>query len=511
MSVQHRPMWLGLSLLLGLSAVLRWHGVDDTVLWFDEAYSFWFASQPLGDLWTTIPNMEPHPPLYYTMLKAWMIFGDSEAALRSLSVLFGVATVPVVFLFGRIIGGPWVGLNAALIFALSPLNIAFAQQARPYAVLTFFAATAMCGTAWLVSHPHKATVPLFSGTTFGARHRAWAALIVGTAMSLWLHNLSIFLPMTLSVIGAIFYFYGVPKRRVFAANGILAGLFVLGLWGPFLPWLWTQTQNVSGAFWIAPLTVQDFSTTVMYLFAPIITSFEATAPLFFAVFISLAAFGYRFLKRQRQPMTAYMLAAFVILPLVFEVLVSVTFRPLLLAKSLMWTALPFYVLIAVGALDLQKLWMRWAAVSLICLAFLSSDPKAYFGHGDEGWGVIADLIARQATSDDAVFFVPNSVEIPFVYYFPKTLKSAPQLIPLPAPFPAVGLDNPYPAGQMGEPALTAQDVTKALTTAKAFSTIWLITRRVEFDPGDHLVMGLSRQRSSIKTWAFLGVTVYRFR
>src|SRR3954468_1549371 len=65
--------------------------------WLDEAYSAWFASRGWHELWTIVPTYEPHPPFYYSLLKLWRdLFGDSAVALRGLSVLLSVLTVPVV-------------------------------------------------------------------------------------------------------------------------------------------------------------------------------------------------------------------------------------------------------------------------------------------------------------------------------------------------------------------------------------------------------------------------------
>ena len=46
------------------------------------------------------------PPLYYVLLHGWMgVFGDSDLAVRSLSGVIGVVTVPLVWLAGRRFGG----------------------------------------------------------------------------------------------------------------------------------------------------------------------------------------------------------------------------------------------------------------------------------------------------------------------------------------------------------------------------------------------------------------------
>src|SRR6478672_11226701 len=80
-----------------LALFMRLGHIGSRPIWLDEAFSQWFSSQSFHYLWTVLPSYEVHPPFYYSLLKAWRwIAGDSALALRSLSVLFAIATVPIV-------------------------------------------------------------------------------------------------------------------------------------------------------------------------------------------------------------------------------------------------------------------------------------------------------------------------------------------------------------------------------------------------------------------------------
>ena len=71
--------------------------------WLDEAISGLAARDYsfVGSIKDFLPG-DTHPPLYYLLLKFWTnIFGFSEISMRNLSVIFGVATVYVVYLLGR--------------------------------------------------------------------------------------------------------------------------------------------------------------------------------------------------------------------------------------------------------------------------------------------------------------------------------------------------------------------------------------------------------------------------
>ncbi|MFI5028051.1 MAG: glycosyltransferase family 39 protein, partial [Solirubrobacterales bacterium] len=90
-------------------------------------------------VWTS----ESTPPLYYAFAWLWShLFGVHEVGLRSLSALFGTATVPVSYLAGRELIGRRTGLVVAAIVAVNPLLVWYSQDARAYALLVLLSAAA---------------------------------------------------------------------------------------------------------------------------------------------------------------------------------------------------------------------------------------------------------------------------------------------------------------------------------------------------------------------------------
>lgn len=91
-------------------------------------------------VWTS----ESTPPLYYLLAWLWShLFGVREFGLRSLSALFGTASVPVAYLAGRELIGRRVGLVLAAIVAVSPILVWYSQDARAYALLVLFCTAAL--------------------------------------------------------------------------------------------------------------------------------------------------------------------------------------------------------------------------------------------------------------------------------------------------------------------------------------------------------------------------------
>jgi 4-amino-4-deoxy-L-arabinose transferase-like glycosyltransferase len=97
-----------------------------------------------ADMLRQVKGSESNPPLYYLLAWGWAkAFGTGEIGLRSLTALFGAATVPVAYLIGRELASSRAGLIAAAIAAVNPMLIWYSQEARSYALLVFFGTLAL--------------------------------------------------------------------------------------------------------------------------------------------------------------------------------------------------------------------------------------------------------------------------------------------------------------------------------------------------------------------------------
>lgn len=109
--------------------------------WRDEAFSYFMAKKSLIEI-LFLTAKDFNPPLYYFVLHYWMkIFGSSEIALRSLSLIFFWGIVYVAFLFLKDIFKlkERKSLFYLLFFIVNPLLIYYAFEARMYSMLAFLA------------------------------------------------------------------------------------------------------------------------------------------------------------------------------------------------------------------------------------------------------------------------------------------------------------------------------------------------------------------------------------
>ena len=163
--------------VLGLALALRLAGLTAQSLWYDEGASLVHSQgATLGEWWGTLQRThasERYQPLYFAALRGWRgVFGDSEAAMRGLSVACGVAAVAVVAAAGLTVGGALHALLAAALLACSAFAVAYSQEVRPYALLMLLAAVQAWSVLRGLAHPER------SGA---ARALSWVATALGAA------------------------------------------------------------------------------------------------------------------------------------------------------------------------------------------------------------------------------------------------------------------------------------------------------------------------------------------
>ncbi len=123
-----------LSVITAVAAMLRCHLLGAKIFWFDECVGVeiarldWFNFSRI--LWRREANMS----LYYLFLRFWLHLGNTPAFIRSLSVVFALATIPALYLLGRRLFDSRTGLIAAILLAFNAYHIRYSQEARSYAL-----------------------------------------------------------------------------------------------------------------------------------------------------------------------------------------------------------------------------------------------------------------------------------------------------------------------------------------------------------------------------------------
>jgi Predicted membrane protein len=279
---------------------LRFNGITFDSMWLDEAYQtvvdsvginpqtlhrladgpiIYSTGEP-GSMGRVMWNFRRVdylcPPLYFLALNRWMTaFGMSDFAIRSLSALFSLLSVAVVFFGTRKLFSDKTALFAAGIMAIAPYDIYYAQEARMYSLVTLTASISCFTFYFLIKQFERlgkrsrdAGKPLEdTGGQFGdagnhmekrtmARSlwQDWqlAIYFVVYAFSTWAMINSHYTTMMIGVFqGAFGIIYSIKGRNwgLLALLGA-AWVSVLGLWVPWFN-LFQQAVAVRDCFYVS--------------------------------------------------------------------------------------------------------------------------------------------------------------------------------------------------------------------------------------------------------------------
>ncbi len=540
--------WLVVIITL-VGGALRVLLLDQKGMGLDETVSVWLANQNIGGLLQWLVRIDQHPPLYYTLLHFWIpLNGDSPYHVRLLSVLFGAGAIPIIYLIGKRLAGSVVGLAAAVFLAVSPFHIYFAQEARMYTLLTFNAAATIYALVRLLTDPRSAN-PL--GHQFGEyrqawrsakpddpgrtvvskdedfsyysprpgprvfRHSwptiqiietdlAWVAYVVFMVATLLTHNTAILLLMAANffVLGLIF-FQRAKKSGIETAfhapalgNWAKAQVGVLLLWLPWIPSFLQQATAVFQRFWIPAPT---FSSVIQVLksFLVFSQSFQGGIAMGFWILYALV-FCLGLVAFRRKFSHFLFLAVLFAVPFLGELVVSI-WRPIFLDRTLIWTTIPLFLVLAAGVAQ-----FRFRFVILLVLGGLATinflvTSDYYRTFRKEDWLSAAGDVAGFAEPDDLILFNSNISEIPFNYYFisAETFRFL-QVEKRGIPFDL--FDSGIP-----EPEMTTRDIPQLLAVIGGHKRVWLVSsHNLYTDPDGLIPQTLAAHKKLIRDEDFIG-------
>jgi hypothetical protein len=392
--------WVILITLVGLA--LRLTGLGAHSLWFDEAFSWLVAQEAPWTILTERP--EPIlPPLYHLLLHFWIVLGESETALRSLSMLFGVLTIPLLYALGRELFGASTGLGAALGTATLPFQVYFSQEARLYSMVILLSALMLYAfvRAW---------------RTDRKLGWIWFGLLAG--LNCYAHYFVVF---ALAVLHA--YALTRWRRELHRWRGLLLGDLVgLAVVGPLLPSAWAQAQQVTSSFWLSRPSPLELVRTLDYLlFGHTTPIWLVPAALFLTLCILVLVAWISIRVRRRLDPWVSVLLALVLGPMLLALLLSWIIAPVYLDRSFSLVTPAYLVLLSWGFVyaprrsPLRLLYGGLALVAAVslCNHYLTPDPaKPPFRQ-------VGLVLKEHQREDDILLHLHDSSYLPLRYYAPQ--------------------------------------------------------------------------------------------
>lgn len=469
-----------LCLIAGLALAVRLVSISAASLWTDEGYSLWFARQPYGDLFGEIARAEFNPPLYYALLRAWSgLLGDSVAALRSLSAVVDVAAIPFIYLTAR-----WAapegysrsaGVIAALLFALSSVQIDYSQELRAYCLLV--PATAMMAAASMRILKDRGGAPVW----------AFVLLGLGGALAIWSHYTA---ALALALIGAWhgWLWLGPARRQTSLLGGYLISGAAFLIAGGYALWLMLAYALPSSAdFWIGPPSLADIADAATSVFGASLglRSFGAEIVLRAGLFLAWPLLGAYGLWRRGDFQSRAVLSFLLLISFgSFAAYLGVTFagKPVFLQRILIAEQVGWLVLCALAPLGLARFEtvQKTALFALLAVFAVTGLGRAFSPDAalrKEPWLEAAREIAAHAGPGERVF-TSASGELLMAYYLPRLGRDDLAVISVNGQMSTPGPDREDdPGGAFFTPAITPESGARLASHLADGGAAWWVVRK----------------------------------
>jgi mannosyltransferase len=394
--------WSASTAIATIALLLRLHGLGDKPFWLDEVASLHRATMP----W---PNVALEPlrnnqyPAYFVLL--WLVakFGTSQWLLRLPSAVFGAINAGLVCAIGREIDGRRTGIAAGLLLALSPFDVQYGQEARPYTLAACLILAALWGIARLAKEPSTAAYKLGRD---GVPLSPWLAYCGGTAAALNVLNVAVPWFLAANLAAVVIARHAGGARAAFLRKWGYAQVLIIVAWLPSAAAVYILSGGgvLHASKWAPPETLATIWSSVAPVYLDRISAFitfnlmPARVPGLAVVIAALAAYGAWRLRRH--PGVLALVGCAAVVPLLSLMSVSLV-TPVLVPRYIAWTAAPFYVLAGAGLGGFGRERFAVCATVLAAACLINLRPY-YHDETKPRWDLAAARLARETQPGDVV-------------------------------------------------------------------------------------------------------------
>jgi uncharacterized membrane protein len=214
-----------LGIVVAVGAGLRLFHLNHLSLWLDEGFTVLYSRLSWASVLGFNGFYSPHPPLFFTAVKVVSLVAGDRYAGRSISVVCGIATLPVFYALAARLLDRRAALVATGVLAISPLNVYYAQEARMYGLLVL-----------LVSLSYLALVGFWQEPAWG-----WAVLYGAAGLLALYVDYSAVYVLAPQAVPLAFVAYE-HRRRALPLLWAIVGAGIL-----YAPWLPTVFDTIGSA------------------------------------------------------------------------------------------------------------------------------------------------------------------------------------------------------------------------------------------------------------------------
>lgn len=322
-------------------------------IWLDETFSLGLAHHNVKEL-VFLTAQDVHPPLYYLILKiAMMIFPNSIAAAKIISVVPVVIILVISNLFFQKEFSSWHGILFNLILLSTYFVLEYSIEIRMYSWAMLFCFLCCVSSFYIIKSgatKYFAFYVIFAEC--GAYCQYWTAFVIAINF----------------VLTSVLSFAKDKKSLKKILLTALAGIIF------YLPWasvVLKQVSEVSENYWIGPISIKTFAE---YIFTAVPSNGIGKIFMFALMIILIAKLISLVVKNRKDFDSWFLIVCFStpFLLILAATLISIIIRPLFISRYIVPTIVfeAFFIVVAIKKINIKKnVFFAVLFISLFCVGF----------------------------------------------------------------------------------------------------------------------------------------------
>jgi len=471
---------------VGAAVLLRVLFLGAKSFWGDEAISVATARLDWAGFVELLSTRNPNMLLYMFLLRAWLVLGDSEWIIRSLSVIPAVVAIPVLYRLGTVLFGRRAGLLAAVILAVNVFHIRHAQEARSYSLLVFLVTLSTLFFVKVIDEPSR---------------KRWVGYVAVSALAVYSHLFGALVPIAHWASMA----FAQPRRVPW--KGLIASTLAIGvLVAPMAVFLLTRGDWDLGWYALTPRPASVVR--VFYVLS------GGALPLLAYLLASLlgvvaAVRAWRAAWAGAQAWRYGVVVTWLVVPIVLAFAVSFV-SPMFVSRYLSVSLPALILLVACGLAQIRRTLARVAALMVFAVVAGHAVGVYYATPSTENWREATQYLLSRADPTDAVMIYAAPERPAYEYYRRRFAgpSGGPRVV-----FPVDPRGGVWEAGGISE---RQPDRALLEEVANRYRRVWLVLSHDQVDTlGRNVVTRSLRQflasrYPSIDEMPFAGVRVVSF-
>jgi uncharacterized membrane protein len=323
--------------------------------------------------------------------------GSSEFSIRLLSVLLGTLSVFMMYLLGATMFNKKIGMFSALLLALSPIHIYYAQEARSYSLLFLLTLLSMY---------------FYLKLRGGFSKRFIYGYVLSSVLLIYSHHFGILILLAQNVHQlTINNFKDMRKLKPWILLQTAILIF-------YIPWLLQLPEIISNQTysWIPRPNALILFPLIYKFTAGEVLSFTGLFLTFLYVFIVIK---YPFSLEKKK---LVILLPWLLIPIILPLTYSLIFTPIFQAKYALIASLPLYLLISCALFNMTLLRRRIFISLLVVLSVIGLYIQQNSVTKDR-WKEVTNYIRSNIQENENMIFINSYEVMPFLYYYsPNCLK-----------------------------------------------------------------------------------------